>query len=98
MEKRVKIISQSELRTNNWTNNKGENVVISSVQLEMTDGNDAFVAEVTDQKAIAINNEPLSKEAEYAVQLKMVVRSWESEQTHQKGKSTTIKVLNIAKI
>ena len=98
MEKRVKIISQSELRTNNWTNPKGENVVISSVQLEMSDGNDAFVAEVTDQKAIAINNEPLSKEAEYAVQLKMVVRSCESEQTHQKGKSTTIKVLNIAKI
>ena len=98
MEKRVKIISQSELRTNNWTNPKGENVVISSVQLEMSDGNDAFVAEVTDQKAIAINNEPLSKEAEYAVQLKMVVRSWESEQTHQKGKATTIKVLNIAKI
>ena len=60
MEKRVKIISQSELRTNNWTNPKGENVVISSVQLEMTDGNDAFVAEVTDQKAIAINNEPFS--------------------------------------
>ena len=58
MEKRVKIISQSELRTNNWTNPKGENVVISSVQLEMSDGNDAFVAEVTDQKAIAINNEP----------------------------------------
>ena len=27
MEKRVKIISQSELRTNNWTNSKGENVV-----------------------------------------------------------------------
>ena len=73
MEKRVKIISQSELRTNNWTNPKGENVVISSVQLEMSDGNDAFVAEV-------------------------IVRSWESEQTHQKGKSTTIKVLNIAKI
>ena len=40
MEKRVKIISQSELRTNNWTNSKGENVVISSVQLEMSDGND----------------------------------------------------------
>ena len=98
MEKRVKIISQGELKTNKWTNKNGEEIVISSVQLEMTDGNDTFIGEVNDQKAIAINKEPLSKECEYAVQLKMVVRNWESEQTHQKGKSTTIRVQNITKI
>ena len=96
MDKRVKIVSQSELRTNNWTNSKGENVVISSVELVLTDGIDTFTAEVTDQQALAINNEPLALDALYGVQLRMNIREWESQQTHQTVRATNIKVLNIA--
>ena len=49
MEKLVRIKSQGALQQRNWTKQNGENVVISSVELTMTDGIDTFVGEVTDQ-------------------------------------------------
>jgi hypothetical protein len=98
MEKLVRVISQGALQQRNWTSPKGENVVISSVELVLTDGIDTFVGEVTDQKAIAINNEPLSKEHLYGVQMKLTAREWKSEQTQQLVRATSVKILNIAKI
>ena len=62
------------------------------------DGNDTFNAEVTDQQALAINNEPLALDALYGVQLRMNIREWESQQTHQTVRATNIKVLNITRI
>ncbi len=98
MEKLVRVISQGALQQRNWTSPKGENVVISSVELVLTDGIDTFVGEVTDQKAIAINNEPLSKEHLYGVQMKLTAREWKSEQTQQLVRATSVKILHIAKI
>lgn len=98
MEKLVRVISQGALQQRNWTNPKGENVVISSVELVLTDGNDTFNAEVTDQQALAINNEPLALDALYGVQLRMNIREWESQQTHQTVRATNIKILNITRI
>ena len=69
MEKLVRIISQGALQQRNWKKDNGDTVVISSVELVMSDGTDTFVGEVTDQKAIAIDKEPLSKEHLYGVQL-----------------------------
>ncbi len=98
MEKQVRIISQGALNQRNWTSPKGENVVISSVELVMTDGIDTFVAEVNDQKAIAINQEPLDQDALYGAQLKMTVREWKSEQTQMVNHATNIRVVNISKV
>ncbi len=98
MEKQVRIISQGALNQRNWTSPKGENVVISSVELVMTDGIDTFVAEVNDQKAIAINQEPLDQDAFYGVQIKMSVREWKNEQTQQMNHATNIRVINLTKI
>jgi hypothetical protein len=96
MEKLVRIISQGALQQRNWKKDNGETVVISSVELVLSDGTDTFVGEVTDQKAIAIDKEPLSKEHLYGVQLKMTAREWKSEQTQQMVRATSIKILNIA--
>ena len=49
MEKLVRIKSQGALQQRNWTKQNGENVVISSVELTMTDGIDTFIGELTDQ-------------------------------------------------
>ena len=98
MEKLVRVISQGALQQRNWTNPKGENVVISSVELVLTDGNDTFNAEVTDQQALAINNEPLAKEHLYGVQMKLAAREWKSEQTQQLVRATSVKILNIARV
>ncbi len=98
MEKNVRIISQGALQQRNWTSPKGENVVISSVELVMTDGIDTFVAEVNDQKAIAINQEPLDQDALYGVQIKMTVREWKNEQTQMMNHATNIRVVNISKV
>ena len=96
MEKIVRVISQGALQQRNWKKDNGETVVISSVELVMSDGIDTFVGEVTDQKAIAINNEPLSKEHLYGVQIKLAAREWKSEQTQQLVRATSVKILNIA--
>ena len=40
MEKLVRVKSQGPLQQRNWTKQNGENVVISSVELTMTDGID----------------------------------------------------------
>ncbi len=98
MEKQVRIISQGALNQRNWTSPKGENVVISSVELVMTDGIDTFVAEVNDQKAIAINQEPLDQDVLYSAQLKMTVREWKNEQTQQMNRANNIRVINLIKI
>ena len=53
MEKLVRVISQGAPQTRQWTNpNTGELKNITSVEVEMTDGLDRFIAEATDDLAI----------------------------------------------
>ena len=42
MEKIARVLSQSALESRDWTNNNGENVVIKSVQVTITDGIDTL--------------------------------------------------------
>ena len=95
MEKLVRIKSQGALQQRNWTKQNGETVVISSVELTMTDGIDTFVGEVTDQKAIAISQQPLDLNRMYGVRCKLEVREWKSEKSGETLHANSIKVVNI---
>ena len=96
MEKLVRIKSQGALQQRNWTKQNGENVVISSVELTMTDGIDTFVGEVTDQQAIAISKQPLDLDKMYGVRCKLDVREWKSQQSGEIQHANSIKVLTVA--
>ena len=98
MEKLVRIKSQGALQQRNWTKQNGETVVISSVELMMTDGIDTFVGEVTDQKAMAISQQPLDPNRMYGVRCKLEVREWKSEKTGELLHANSIKVLNVEAI
>lgn len=97
MEKLVRILSQSDLRKNNWTNAAGENVVIKSVEVKMTDGTDTFVAEATDRLAEKLDENKLSNDALHGVQCKMQVRTWKSADGEER-QATTIRLLNITQV
>ena len=90
MEKLVRIKSQGALQQRNWTKQNGENVVISSVELTMT-----FVGEVTDQQAIAINQQPLDLNRMYGVRCKLDVREWKSQQSGETQHANSIRVVTI---
>ena len=96
MEKLVRVKSQGPLQQRNWTKQTGENVVISSVELTMTDGIDTFVGEVTDQQAIAINQQPLDLNRMYGVRCRLDVREWKSQQSGETQHANSIRVVTIA--
>ena len=96
MEKLVRIKSQGALQQRNWTKQTGETVVISSVELTMTAGIDTFVGEVTDQQAIAINQQPLDQDRMYGVRCKLDVREWKSQQSGETLHANSIKIVTIA--
>ena len=96
MEKLVRIKSQGALQQRNWTKQNGETVVISSVELTMTDGIDTFVGEVTDQQAIAINQQPLDLNRMYGVRCRLDVREWKSQQSGETQHANSIRIVTIA--
>lgn len=54
----MQVKAQGELRENAWQNQRGENMIIASVELELTDGLDTIVAEVTGDEARALAAQP----------------------------------------
>ena len=78
MEAIVRIVSQSDLITRQYIDKKtGEQKVINSVMLKLSDGTDSFLGEITGERA---------------VQCSMVVREWNSQQTGEAMQATTIYV------
>ena len=99
MELLVRIKNQGPLQQRNWTNPRtGENVVISSVELTLSDGIDSFVAEATDQLAIAISQQPLNPEELYSVRCQQEVREWKSQTTGVIQRANSIRILKIQAI
>jgi len=89
MEATVRIISQSELITRKYTDKKsGEQKVIKSVSLKLTDGIDSFLGEITGERAV--NCPKFDPTHTYRVQCSMVVREWNSQQTGEAMQATTI--------
>ena len=92
MEKLVRIVAQQPLRQTPWTSPQGEQKMINSVELTLTDGIDTFTAEV--QGEDAVNMAQLDRQYIYDVQCRMSVREWTS-QTGQKVRSTSIRIIKI---
>ena len=91
MERIVRILNQSPLATRQYMDKKtGEQKVINSVSLKLTDGIDTFLGEITGERAV--NCPMYDKNHYYKVQCSMVVRDWMSQQTGEQMQATTIYV------
>ena len=91
MEATVRILNQSPLVTRQYMDRKtGEQKVINSVTLRLTDGIDTFLGEITGERAV--NCPKYDPQYLYQVQCSMVVREWNSQQTGEAMQSTTIYV------
>ena len=89
MERTVRIINQSNLATRHYTDKRtGEQKVVNSVTLKLTDGIDTFLGEITGERAV--NCQRLDPTRLYRVQCSMVVRDWTSQQTGEQMQATTI--------
>ena len=89
MERIVRILNQSPLATRQYVDKKtGEQKVINSVTLKLTDGIDTFLGEITGEKAV--NCPKYDPQYLYQVQCSMVVREWNSQQSAEAMQATTI--------
>ena len=91
MEAIVRILNQSPLATRQYMDKKsGEQKVINTVTLKLTDGLDTFLGEITGERAV--NCPKFDPQYQYKVQCSMVVREWNSQQTGEAMQATTIYV------
>ena len=97
MERIVRILNQSPLATRQYMDRKtGEQKVINSVTLKLTDGIDTFLGEITGERAV--NCPKYDPQYIYNVQCSMVVREWNSQQTGEAMQATTIYVDKIGMV
>lgn len=91
MEATVRILNQSSLMTRQYLDKKtGDQKVINSVTLKLTDGLNTFLGEITGERAV--NCPKYDPQYLYKVQCSMVVREWNSQQTGEAMQATTIYV------
>ena len=91
MEATVRILNQSGLMTRQYLDKKtGDQKVINSVTLKLTDGLNTFLGEITGERAV--NCPKFDPQYIYKVQCSMVVREWNSQQTGEAMQATTIYV------
>ena len=91
MEATVRILNQSPLMTRQYMDKKtGEQKVINSVTLKLTDGLNTFLGEITGERAV--NCPKFDPQYVYKVQCSMVVREWNSQHTGESMQATTIYV------
>lgn len=91
MEKIVRILNQSALATRQYMDRKtGDQKVINSIVLKLTDGTDTFLGEITGERAV--NCPKFDPQYIYKVLCSMVVREWDSQQTGEHMSATTIYV------
>ena len=91
MEATVRILNQSGLMTRQYLDKKtGDQKVINSVTLKLTDGLNTFLGEITGERAV--NCPQYDPTRLYQVQCSMVVREWNSQQTGEAMQATTIYV------
>ncbi len=91
MEATVRILNQSGLITRQYLDKKtGDQKVINSVTLKLTDGLNTFLGEITGERAV--NCPKYDPQYLYKVQCSMVVREWNSQQTGEAMQATTIYV------
>ncbi|WP_294748819.1 hypothetical protein [uncultured Prevotella sp.] len=97
MEATVRILNQSGLMTRQYLDKKtGDQKVINSVTLKLTDGLNTFLGEITGERAV--NCPKYDPQYLYKVQCSMVVREWNSQQTGEAMQATTIYVDKIGMV
>lgn len=97
MEATVRILSQSGVNSREYKDKKtGDQKVINSVTLKLTDGIDTFLGEITGERAV--NCPKFDPQRQYRVQCTMVVREWNSQQTGDAIQATTIYVDKISMV
>ena len=95
MEATVRILNQSGLMTRQYLDKKtGDQKVINSVTLKLSDGLNTFLGEITGERAV--NCPKYDPQYLYKVQCSMVVREWNSQQTGEAMQATTIYVDRIS--
>lgn len=97
MEATVRVLQQSSLTSRQYQDRKtGENKVINSITVKLTDGLDTFIGEITGERAVNCPRFDLTRL--YRVQCSMVVREWSSQQTGEPMQATTIYIdkINLA--
>ena len=95
MEKTVRIVNQSQLTSRQYMDRKtGEQKVINSITLKLSDGIDTFLGEITGERAV--NCPKFDIQRKYRVQCSMVVREWNSQQTGEAMQATTIYIDKIS--
>ena len=97
MEKIVTVVSQQPLRKYDWTNTRGEKVLLKSKKIVVKDGIDSFECEAMGDLAEEIEEHPLQENYPYGMQFKMEVK--ERERTLDNGgkekyNATTIRLLS----
>ena len=91
MEKTVRIMDQSVLKTKKVTDKKtGEEKEIKVVTFKLSDGIDTFLGEITGKRAESCPK--FDPTRLYRAQCSMVVREWNSQQTGEAMQATTIYV------
>ena len=97
MERIVRILNQSPLATRQYTDKKtGEQKIVNSVTLKLTDGIDTFLGEITGERAVSCPK--YDPQYIYSVQCSMVVREGNSQQTGEAMQATTIYVDKISMV
>ena len=97
MEATVRILNQSGLMTRQYLDKKtGDQKVINTVTLKLTDGLNTFLGEITGERAV--NCPKYDPQYLYKVQCSMVVREWNSQQTGEAMQATTIYVDKIGMV
>ena len=95
MEKNVRILSQSELMSRQYTDKRtGETKTINSVSLKLTDGLDTFLGEITGERAVSCPK--FDPTRQYRVLCSMVVREWDSQQSGEHMQATSIYIDKIS--
>ena len=88
MESLVRILNQSQLTQRQYQDKKtGEQKVMNTVTLKLTNGTDTFIGEITGERAV--NCPHYDPQYFYRVQCTMTVREWTS-QSGETMQATTI--------
>ena len=88
MESLVRILNQSALTQRQYQDKKtGEQKVMNTVTLKLTNGTDTFIGEITGERAV--NCPRFDQQYFYRVQCTMMVREWTS-QSGETMQATTI--------
>ena len=97
MERIVRILNQSPLATRQYMDRKtGEQKVINTITLKLTDGTDTFLGEIMGERAV--NCPKFDPQYIYKVQCSMVVREWSSQQSGESMQATTIYIDKISMV